>query len=78
MIKVYMHYLKLKDFRNYEPVVIRTSFSSQDDIETFVRLKDVYLQKLQNGEVDTSLANPNGYIEEMKTEYNEENYQNVR
>ena len=49
MIKVYMHYLKLKDFRHYEPVVIRTSFSSQDDIETYIRLKDVYLQKLQNG-----------------------------
>lgn len=49
MIKVYMHYLKLQDFRNYQPVVIRTSFSSQDDIETFVRLKDVFLQRQNNG-----------------------------
>lgn len=49
MIKVYMHYLKLKDFRNFQPVVIRTSFSSQDDIETFIKLKDVFMSKQQNG-----------------------------
>lgn len=48
-IKVYMHYLKLKDFMEYQPVVIRTSFSSQDDIETFIRLKDVFMQKQATG-----------------------------
>jgi len=48
-IKVYMHYLKLKDFMEYQPVVIRTSFSSQDDIETFIKLKDVFMQKQATG-----------------------------
>ena len=32
----------------------------------------------QNGEVDTSLANPNKYYEDVKKKYNQENYQNVR
>lgn len=48
-IKVYMHYLKLQDFMNYQPVVIRTSFSSQDDIETFIKLKDVFMKKQTSG-----------------------------
>ena len=48
-IKVYIHYLKLRDFMNYQPIVIRTSFSSQDDIETYIKLKDVFMQKQQNG-----------------------------
>ena len=48
-VKVYMHYLKLKDFMDYQPVVIRTSFSSQDDIETFIKLKDVFMQKQVGG-----------------------------
>lgn len=48
-IKVYMHYLKLKDFMDYQPVVIRTSFSSQEDIETFIDLRKVYMQKQNNG-----------------------------
>lgn len=48
-IKVYMHYLKLKDFMEYQPIVIRTSFSSQDDIETFIKLKDVFMQKQATG-----------------------------
>lgn len=48
-IKVYMHYLKLKDFMDYQPVVVRSSFSSQDDIETFIRLKDVFMQKQSSG-----------------------------
>lgn len=48
-IKVYMHYLKLKDFMEYQPIMVRTSFSSQDDIETFIRLKDVFMQKQQSG-----------------------------
>lgn len=38
---------------------------------------DIY-QAMQNGEIDTSLANPNEYYEGVKTEYNQENYQNVR
>lgn len=49
MIKVYMHYLKLKDFMNHEPVVVKTSFSSAEDIETFIRLKDVLMRKQENG-----------------------------
>lgn len=49
MIKVFMHYLKLKDFMDYQPVMVRTSFSSQDDIETYIKLRNVYLQKQQNG-----------------------------
>lgn len=49
MIKVYMHYLKLKDFMEYQPVMVRTSFSSQDDIETYIKLKQVFMQKQQNG-----------------------------
>lgn len=49
MIKVFMHYLKLKDFMEYQPVMVRTSFSSQDDIETYIKLRNVYLQKQQNG-----------------------------
>lgn len=48
-IKVYMHYLKLKDFMEYQPIFIRTSFSSQEDIETFIRLKDVFMQKQASG-----------------------------
>lgn len=49
MIKVFMHYLKLKDFMEYQPVMVRTSFSSQDDIETYIKLRNVYLQKQQSG-----------------------------
>lgn len=48
-VKVYMHYLKLKDFMEYQPVVIRTSFSSQDDIETFIDLRKVFMQKQTTG-----------------------------
>ena len=48
-IKVYMHYLKLKDFMDYQPVMIRTSFSSQEDIETYINLKKVYMQKQTAG-----------------------------
>ena len=48
-IKVYMHYLKLKDFMDYQPVVIRTSFSSQDDIETFISLRKVFMKKQTGG-----------------------------
>ena len=48
-IKVYMHYLKLKDFMEYQPVVVRTSFSSQDDIETFISLRKVFMQKQATG-----------------------------
>ena len=44
-----MHYLKLKDFMEYQPIFIRTSFSSQEDIETFIRLKDVFMQKQAAG-----------------------------
>lgn len=49
MIKVYMHYLKLQDFMHYQPVLIRTSFSSQDDIETFINIKHVFMKKQQSG-----------------------------
>ena len=48
-IKVYIHYLKLKDFMDYQTIMVRSSFSSQEDIETFIRLKDVYLKRQQNG-----------------------------
>ena len=49
MIKVYIHYLKLKDYMNHEPIVVKTSFSSQDDIEVFIKLKDVIMKKQDNG-----------------------------
>lgn len=49
MIKVYIHYLKLKDFMDYQPIIVRTSFSSADDLEVFIRLKDVLLRKQDNG-----------------------------
>lgn len=49
MIKVYIHYLKLKDFMNHETIVVKTSFSSQDDIEVFIRLKDVLMKKQDSG-----------------------------
>lgn len=48
-IKVYMHYLKLKDFMDYQTIMVRTSFSSQEDIETFITLKNVFMQRQQNG-----------------------------
>ena len=34
---------------DYQPIVVRTSFSSQEDIETFIKLKDVYMQKQNDG-----------------------------
>ena len=34
---------------DYQPVVIRTSFSSQEDIETFIDLRKVYMQKQVSG-----------------------------
>lgn len=49
MIKVYMHFLRLKDFMEYQPVIIRTSFSSQDDIETFINIKHVFMKKQSDG-----------------------------
>jgi hypothetical protein len=48
-IKVYLHYLKLKDFMDYQPIYIKTSFSSADDIETFIDLRKVFLVKQSQG-----------------------------
>ena len=53
------------------------SYQNDQSSDTINQQRQLY-QAIQNGEVDTSLANPNEYIEEMKTEYNEQNYQNVR
>ena len=53
------------------------SYQNNQSSDNINQQRQLY-QAIQNGEVDTSLANPNEYIEEMKTEYNEQNYQNVR
>ena len=53
------------------------SYQNNPSSDTINQQRQLY-QAIQNGEVDDSLANPNGYIEEMKMDYNEENYQNVR
>ena len=48
--------------------------SSSDSIN---RNRQLY-ETIKQGEVDSSLANPNEHLEKMKMEYNTENYQNVR
>ena len=53
------------------------SYQNNQSSDNINQQRQLY-QAIQNGEFDTSLANPNEYIEEMKTEYNEQNYQNVR
>ena len=51
MIKVYIHYLRLKDFMDYQPIFVRTSFSSIDDIEVYIKIKSVYMFKQSDGMV---------------------------
>ena len=50
------------------------SYQNDQSSDTINQQKQLY-QAIQNGEVDDSLTNPNEYIEEMKMDYNAENYQ---
>ena len=56
---------------------LQYSYQNDQSSDTINKQSKVY-QAIQNGEVDDSLANPNANLEEMKMDYNEENYQNVR
>lgn len=49
MIKIYVHYNSLKAYQNGEWVNARLAFIGQDDIELYVKLKDVIIAYQQNG-----------------------------
>ena len=47
--KLFINYLKLKDFLSYEPILVKASFGSQDDIEIFVGTNEVFMKKQIDG-----------------------------